>query len=98
MSYCGVYAQNLATSLNEKAANPAPQRTFHCHSLMHTTPVTCPSCFQEFEVPSPSYSEVPCDVDYDCEVCCRPLRILFTEDDGEVFGNAYGLGESGPYG
>jgi hypothetical protein len=66
--------------------------------MMHTTPVTCPSCFQEFEVPSPSYNEVPCDVDYDCEVCCRPLRILFTEDDGEVFGTAYGLGESGPYG
>ncbi len=67
-------------------------------SLMHTTPVTCPSCFQEFEVPAPSYNEVPCDVDYDCEVCCRPLRIFFSEDDGEILGMAYGLGENGPYG
>ncbi|MBN8417984.1 MAG: hypothetical protein J0L73_03635 [Verrucomicrobia bacterium] len=49
-------------------------------------------------MPAPSCTEVPCDVDYDCEVCCRPLRILFTEDDGEVWGTAYGLGESGPYG
>lgn len=65
---------------------------------MHTTPVTCPSCFQEFEVPAPSFAEVPCDVDYDCEICCRPLRILFEEAEGEVFGSAYGLGESGPYG
>jgi hypothetical protein len=68
------------------------------HVPMHTTPVTCPSCFQEFEVPAPSYNEVPCDVDYDCEVCCRPLRIFFSEDDGEILGMAYGLGENGPYG
>lgn len=65
---------------------------------MHTTPVTCPSCFQEFEVPAPSFTETPCDVDYDCEVCCRPLRIYFEEADGEVIGTAYGLGESGPWG
>jgi len=65
---------------------------------MHTTTVTCPSCFQEFDVPAPSFSEIPCDVDYDCEVCCRPLRILFDEDDGEIIGNAYGLGDSGPFG
>ncbi|MDP1587532.1 MAG: hypothetical protein Q8M07_07320, partial [Prosthecobacter sp.] len=67
-------------------------------SVMHTTPVACPSCFQEFEVPAPSFDEVPCDVDYDCEVCCRPLRIFFEEADGEVIGTAYGLGASGPYG
>ena len=65
---------------------------------MHTTPVTCPSCFQEFEVPAPAFGEIPCDVDYDCEVCCRPLRIFFEEVDGEVIGTAYGLGASGPFG
>ena len=42
-----------------------------------TTPVTCPTCFEEFEVPVPYIDEVPCDVDYDCEVCCRPMRISF---------------------
>jgi hypothetical protein len=60
--------------------------------------VICPSCFEEFEVPAPHSSEVPCDVDYDCEVCCRPMRIAFDEDDGEIVGNAYGLGENGPWG
>jgi hypothetical protein len=55
--------------------------------------VTCPSCFEEFEVAAPDVGEVPADVDYDCEVCCRPMRIVFEEEDGEVVGAAYGLGE-----
>jgi hypothetical protein len=55
--------------------------------------VTCPSCFQVFEVAAPGFGEVPCDVDYDCEVCCRPLRIFFEEDGGEVMATGYGLGD-----
>lgn len=98
MSYCGIHALKFDSYLNQKAAYTGTSGCVSLPSLMHTTPVTCPSCFQEFEVPSPSYNEVPCDVDYDCEICCRPLRILFTEEEGEVFGTAYGLGESGPYG
>lgn len=61
--------------------------------MMETTPVICPACFQEFEVPCPHPAETPCDVDYDCEICCRPMRILFQEEDGEVTGTASGLGE-----
>lgn len=61
--------------------------------MTETTPVTCPACFQEFEVPAPHFTEVPCDVDYDSEVCCRPMRILFEESDGEVVGTALGLGD-----
>lgn len=60
---------------------------------MHTVPVTCPTCYEEFEVPAPAHSEVPADVDYDCEVCCRPMRIYFDEEDGDVVGTAYGLGD-----
>ena len=56
-------------------------------------PVICPSCFEEFEVMAPPPEEVPCEVDYDCEVCCRPMLIRFDEMDGEVFGDAVGLGE-----
>lgn len=66
--------------------------------MTETMSVTCPSCFQEFAVPAPSPDEVPCDVDYDCEVCCRPLRIYFEETDGAVTGTAYGLGDGGPPG
>jgi hypothetical protein len=56
-------------------------------------PVTCPSCFEEIEVAAPSLDETPCEVDYDCEVCCRPMLIRFYEWDGDIVGEAAGLGE-----
>lgn len=55
--------------------------------------VTCPSCYQVFQVAAPPLSELPADVDYDCEICCRPMRIAFEEDGGEVGAFAYSLGE-----
>ena len=55
--------------------------------------VTCPSCFQVFSVAAPMPDECPSDVDYDCEICCRPLRISFWEEGGLVEGDAYGLGD-----
>lgn len=61
--------------------------------MTDTAPVTCPSCFEEFEVALPPADETPCRVDYDCEVCCRPLEISFREEDGEVVAEAYGLEE-----
>jgi len=60
---------------------------------MDTATVTCPTCFEQFEVPAPAPEETPCEVDYDCEVCCRPMTIRFEEDDGEVIGTACGLAE-----
>ena len=65
---------------------------------MYTVPVQCPTCFEEFEVPAPALSELPCTVDYDCEVCCRPMTIHFEEDGEEIFATAYGLGDDGPQG
>lgn len=56
-------------------------------------PVTCPSCFEVFEVAEPPLAEVPCEVDYDCEVCCRPMLIYFEESDGEVWAEARGLAD-----
>jgi hypothetical protein len=53
--------------------------------------VTCPSCFESFEVQAPAMGEVPAEWDYDCEVCCRPMVIAFTEDDGEVVAEARGI-------
>jgi hypothetical protein len=44
--------------------------------------VICPACFEEFGVTPPSPDELPAEWDYDCEVCCRPMLIVF-EDDGE---------------
>ena len=51
--------------------------------------MTCPTCFEIFEVAVPSYEELPTEVDYDCEVCCRPMVIVFTDE--EVY--AKGLGD-----
>ena len=50
---------------------------------MNVAPVICPTCFEEFFVPVPAASETPCEVDYDCEVCCRPMVITFEADDFE---------------
>ena len=56
---------------------------------MNFAEVTCPTCFEVFEVAVPHPDELPTEVDYDCEVCCRPMLIVFTEDD--VY--AQGLGD-----
>lgn len=55
--------------------------------------VTCPACFEEFEVAPPALSETPAEWDYDCEVCCRPMVIRFESEDGEIFAEARGLGD-----
>jgi len=56
--------------------------------------VTCPSCCQSFTVAGPAAEECPAEWDYDCEICCRPMIIAFGLDpDGEVVGEARGLGE-----
>ena len=57
---------------------------------METVPVTCPTCFEVFEVALPSPGELPAEVDYDCEVCCRPMVIRFDEQGGA---EAMGLGD-----
>ncbi|MFT5467867.1 MAG: hypothetical protein ACI8UO_002974 [Verrucomicrobiales bacterium] len=55
--------------------------------------VTCPTCFEQFDIPSPPISETPCEVDYDCEVCCRPMLVSIWADDDEVVADARGLGD-----
>lgn len=55
--------------------------------------VVCPTCHESFAVPAPDISEVPCELDYDCEICCAPMRIVFSADDEGVAAEARGLGE-----
>ena len=57
--------------------------------MMNFAEVTCPTCFENFEVALPHPDEMPTEVDYDCEVCCRPMVIVFSEEG--VW--AKGLGE-----
>ncbi|MES2659558.1 MAG: CPXCG motif-containing cysteine-rich protein [Verrucomicrobiota bacterium] len=61
----------------------------HPKIAMEFAQVTCPTCFEVFEVAVPHPDEMPAEVDYDCEICCRPMIIVFTEQ--EVY--AKGLGE-----
>jgi hypothetical protein len=58
-------------------------------AAMELAQVTCPTCFEVFEVAMPHPDEMPAEVDYDCEICCRPMIIVFTEED--VY--AKGLGD-----
>ncbi len=59
---------------------------------METAEVTCPTCFEIFSIPLPGSEEVPCDLDYDCEICCRPLVVhCWLEDDDTVCAEASGL-------
>ena len=49
--------------------------------------VRCPSCGEVFAVPIPPSTECPAQLDYDCEVCCRPMVIVVNEE-----GNAEAMG------
>jgi hypothetical protein len=60
---------------------------------MEFVEVTCPSCFEVCEIAAPSPDEVPAVLDYDCEICCRPMEIDVKEVNGMVVGEARGLGE-----
>jgi hypothetical protein len=55
--------------------------------------VVCPTCHETFAVPVPAANEVPCEWDYDCEVCCAPMRLVFFADHEGVAAEARGLGE-----
>lgn len=53
--------------------------------------VQCPSCFEFFTVAVPPSGECPAELDYDCEVCCRPMIISVDEGGGVL---ARGLDDS----
>lgn len=57
---------------------------------METVEVMCPVCGEWFAVALPARDERPCAVDYDCEVCCRPMWIEFDAEGGAL---ARGVGE-----
>jgi hypothetical protein len=60
---------------------------------MDLLPVSCPACFEIFEVTVPPPAELPAELDYDCEICCRPMMIIVSSEHGEVRAEAHGLGD-----
>ena len=55
--------------------------------------VQCPSCFECFAVSIPPLVECPAHLDYDCEVCCRPM-VIVVDEQGIV--QARGVDETFP--
>ena len=60
---------------------------------MEFVEVTCPFCFESFEIAAPAPGELPAVLDYDCEICCRPMEIDIREDDGMITAEAHGNAE-----
>lgn len=60
---------------------------------MEFVELTCPSCFERFEIAVPGPGELPTTLDYDCEVCCRPMMVDIWSEDDQVFAEASGLGD-----
>ena len=60
---------------------------------MEFVELTCPSCFEHFEIAAPGSNELPTTLDYDCEVCCRPMMVDVWSEDGTVNAEAHGLGD-----
>lgn len=54
---------------------------------METVDVCCPTCGEWFAATCPPADELPSQVDYDCEVCCRPMILAFGAD-----GHAHAIG------
>ena len=55
--------------------------------------VTCPSCFERFSIAVPPCEELPAELDYDCEICCRPMVIFIAADGDEILAEARGINE-----
>ncbi len=58
---------------------------------MEPLSVICPTCMESFEVPPVPASETPCEIDYDCEICCRPMVVSLETDGDEVYAVARGI-------
>ena len=57
---------------------------------MESAQVQCPTCFEWFEVACPPMEERPVELDYDCEICCRPMVIVIDREGAF----AKGLGDA----
>lgn len=51
------------------------------------TEIQCPSCFEYFSF-TLQHDEMATavEMDYDCEVCCRPMRVIVTNDEAYAIG------------
>jgi len=52
------------------------------------TEIQCPSCFEyfSFTMQQDEISIASVEMDYDCEVCCRPMRVIVSNDEAYAIG------------
>jgi hypothetical protein len=50
--------------------------------------IQCPSCFEwfSFALQQDALAADGVEMDYDCEVCCRPMRVIVSADDAYAIG------------
>ena len=60
--------------------------------MLELSTVTCPSCFEPFEVAVPPPGELPAELEYDCEICCRPMVIAISGEGLDLRVEAMGIG------
>lgn len=55
--------------------------------LENLTDIQCPSCFEWFSFTLPHEAgATEVELDYDCEVCCRPMRVIVSSDSAHAIG------------
>jgi len=56
--------------------------------LENLTDIQCPSCFEwfSFALPHEDVSGGEVEMDYDCEVCCRPMRVIVSMNEAYAIG------------
>ncbi|PTY05955.1 CPXCG motif-containing cysteine-rich protein [Opitutaceae bacterium EW11] len=55
--------------------------------------VICPACGERFEIPTPESEELPAELDYDCEICCRPMTVTVEVLRGQLRVESHGIAE-----
>lgn len=50
--------------------------------------IQCPSCFEwfSFTLQHDEMAAENVEMDYDCEVCCRPMRVIVSQDEAYAIG------------
>lgn len=56
---------------------------------MNSEHVNCPTCGEEFAIPGIAPEDFGQEIDYDCEICCRPM-IIEVGEDGSLSARALG--------
>jgi hypothetical protein len=54
--------------------------------LENLTDIQCPSCFEWFSFALPEVEGSEVEMDYDCEVCCRPMRVIVSAAEAYAIG------------